>query len=192
VDLEDQGFYGGLVKWAGGAPQPRQGVDVVRTVEDPVASAQDSLGLVLTQHGTTTWMLITRSGSNGGASWSRESDSGWRTFEQWLDDQVALQDGEPGERLVSLAEDGTVTAAQPGVDILEQQADPDLPAYGSAAGGTASAVALVEWQGQRWFVFVIEGADSATVVAVDKAGGATTLDEFVAFMADRADEGGMR
>ncbi len=31
-----------------------------------------------------------------------------------------------------------------------------------------------------------------TTVAADKAGGPSTLDEFVAFMADQADEGGMR
>lgn len=192
---EDGRYYGGLVMWSGGDPQPRPGVEVVRTVEDPMTSAQDSLGLVLAEHGTTTWMLITSAGhDSSSASWSKESDSGWRTFDQWLDDQVALQGGETGVRLVALAEDGTVAPAQPGVDVLEQQADPDLPAYGTAAEGTDSAVALAEWQGQRWFVVVIRtnGVDSVTTVAVDKADGATSLDEFVAFMADRADEGGMR
>ena len=107
---------------------------------------------------------------------------------------MLVSQGEDGLQLVRIDEDGTVAAELPGVEVVEQQADPDLERYGTSASGSDSAVALVEWQGARWFVLAvrIDGRTSATTVAVDKAEGATTLDEFVAFMADKADEGGMR
>ena len=50
------------------------------------------------------------------------------------------------------------------------------------------------WQGERWFVLVMrfDGPDGVTTFAARKAGGAQTLDDFIAFAADRADEGGLR
>jgi hypothetical protein len=186
----DDQWYAGLVQWAGGEPTTRAGVTVVREVPDPLPTAKDSLGLVLERDGQTTWVLIALQEGGSSASWTKESDSGWSTFDQWLADQVAIQGGGPGVRLVALGADGALSAARPGVEVLEQQADPEVPAYGTEARGAVSAVGLVEWQGERWFVLVVD--DSVTAVAVDKAGGAGTLDEFVAFMAGKADEGGMR
>lgn len=186
----DDQWYAGLVQWAGGEPTTRAGVTVVREVPAPLPTAEDSLGLVLERDGQTTWVLIALQDGGSSASWTKESDSGWSTFDQWLADQVAIQGGGPGIRLVALEADGALSAAQPGTAILEQRADPEVRAYGTEARGAVSAVGLVEWQGERWFVLVVD--DSVTTVAVDKAGGATTLDEFVAFMADKADEGGMR
>ncbi|GAA5107365.1 hypothetical protein GCM10023339_05300 [Alloalcanivorax gelatiniphagus] len=193
TDDEAEALNGGLVKWTGGEPVPTRGVTVLRQVPDPVPTAQDSLGLVLERDGVTTWMLLTLEQNGGGASWSEEQDSGWLTFDQWLEDQVALQAGEPGIRLVELGEGSSLAAARPDVEVLERRADPMLPAYGTD-GDSPSAVALVEWGGVRWFVLVVRfaGDDAVTTVAASKAGGARTLDEFVAFMADRADEGGMR
>ncbi|MDR7251968.1 hypothetical protein J2X46_000944 [Nocardioides sp. BE266] len=186
---DDPGMADGLVTWRGGKLETAPRVTVVRQVPDPVPG-DDSLGLVLQSAEGTTWMLLTQGGD--AASWSLDTDSGWLTFDQWLADQVALQSGNPGLDLVDLAEDGTVTASAPGVVVLDQRADPDLERYGT--GKHPSAVALLEWQGERWFVLAVgfpEGA-SVTTVAEAKAGGADTLDEFVAFMADRADQGGMR
>ncbi|SEB75388.1 hypothetical protein SAMN04489844_0990 [Nocardioides exalbidus] len=181
----DDDYLGGLVRWDGVELDTRPGVVVVRRVEDPVADRR-SLGLVLRKDGTTTWMLVYRDG----ASWTEESLSGWSGFDDWLADQVALEGGaEPAEVPVSLSPDATVVAG-PGARVIEQQADPDLRAYGTEADGATSAVALVAWRGQRWFVLLI--GDSVSPVAVSKAGGARTLEEFVAFMADRADEGGVR
>lgn len=179
-----------LVTWHGGRLDPAPGVTVVRQVADPVPG-NESLGLVLQAHGVTTWMLLTHGGT--AASWSLESDSGWVTFDQWLADQVAVQTGSPGVRLVRLAADGTVTPTAPSVEVLAQQADPDLPAYGTDEAG-ASAVALLEWQGGRWFVLAVRFPRevAVTTVAASKAGGAETLDQFAAFLDDKADEGGMR
>lgn len=179
-------WLGGLVQWDDQELTARTGVEVVRTVQDPVGDGA-SIGVVLAKDGTTTWMLVTDGGAS--ASWIEETGSGWATFEEWLADQVAMAGGGEAQQPVRL-DGGSVVAALPGVTVLDQQADPDLAAYGSAAAGSRSAVATIEWKDRRWFVLVID--DSVTTVAADKAGGATTLDEFVAFMADRADEGGMR
>lgn len=190
---DEQQPWGGLVAWNGGELAPLPGVDVLRVVDDPLPSADDSVGVVLRDGGETTWMLITLAPSGGSASSTKESETGWATFDEWLADQVAMIDGDTAPNPVRL-QGGTVVAAEPGVEVVDQQADPDLRAYGTEAESTVSAVALVEWQGDRWFVFAlrIDGQDSVTTVSVDKAGGATTLDQFVAFMTDKADEGGMR
>lgn len=184
------GMAGGLATWFGGTLDTAPGVSVLRQVEDPVPG-DDSLGLVLRSEGRTTWALFSQGGD--ASSWELESDSGWLTFDQWLADQVSVQTGSPRVRLVELAADGTVSAAAPGVEVLEQQADPDLPAYGTDAAG-ASAVALVDWQGERWFVLVVRFPREVaiTTVAAPKAGGARTLDDFIAFTADQADEGDLR
>lgn len=186
----DDKAMGGLASWHGGEVDTAPGVTVVRRVADPVPG-DESLGLVVRRDGATTWMLFMHGG--GAAAWSLDTDSGWLTFDQWLADQVAVQTGSPGVRLVELAADGTVSAAAPSVEVLEQQADPALPAYGTRTAST-SAVALLEWQGSRWFVLAVRlpREVSVTTVAASKAPGVETLDEFVAFMADRADEGGMR
>jgi hypothetical protein len=184
------GMGGGLVTWHDGELDPAPGVEVVERVEDPVPG-DESLGLVLRSEGQTTWMLLSQGG--GAASWTLATDSGWATFGQWLADQVAVQTGSPGVRLVRLADDGTVTAVAPGVEVLAQRADPDLARYGTDED-RPSAVAILDWAGERWFVLAVGFPDqvSVTTVAASKAPGVDTLDEFVAFMADKADEGGMR
>jgi hypothetical protein len=184
------GMAGGLATWHGGELEPAPGVTVVRRAEDPVPG-DDSLGLVLRSEGRTTWALFTQGGN--ASTWELETDSGWLTFDQWLADQVAVQTGSPGMRLVRLAADGTVSGVAPSVEVLEQQADPDLPAYGTDTA-SASAVALLDWQGERWFVLAVQlpREVAVTTFAASKTGGAETLDEFVAFVADQADEGGLR
>jgi len=179
-----------LVTWHGGELDPAPGVTVVRQVADPVPG-DESLGLVLNSHGVTTWMLLTQGGA--AASWSLESDSGWVTFDQWLEDQVALQSGDLGVRLVELGAEGKLEAALPGVEVLEQQADPDVPEYGTEEA-LASAVGVVTWEDRRWFVLLVRfsGEDALTTVAASKTAGVETLDQFAAFLDDKADEGGMR
>lgn len=183
------GMADDLATWHRGELEAAPGVSVVRQVEDPVPG-EDSLGLVLRSGGRTTWALFTQGGN--ASAWERESESGWLTFDQWLDDQVALQAGGPRVRLVDFGADGTVSAAAPGVEVLDQRVDPDLPAYGTTE--VPSALAMVTWQGERWFVLVVrfDGPDGVTTFAARKAGGAETLDEFISFAADRADEGGLR
>ena len=77
--------------------------------------------------------------------------------------------------------------------MLDQRADPELPAYGTDSA-EASAVALVSWHGERWFVLFVRlpDQDAVTTFAAVKADGAQTLDDFVAFAAARAGRGGLR
>lgn len=183
------GLTGGLATWQGGNLEAAPGVTVVRQVEDPVPG-DDSLGLVLRSEGQTTWALFTQGGD--ASTWEPEAESGWLTFDQWLADHVALETGGPRVRLVKLEDDGTVRPSVAGVEVLDQRARPDLPAYGTSE--VPSALALVSWQGERWFVLVLrfDGEDGVTTFAAEKADGATTLDDFIAFAADRSDEGGLR
>jgi hypothetical protein len=183
------GMAGGLATWHGGNLEAAPGVTVVRQVEDPVPG-DDSLGLVLRSGGRTTWALFTQGGD--ASAWELEAESGWLTFDQWLADHVALETGGPRVRLVELEDDGTVRPAVAGVEVLDQRARPDLPAYGTTE--VPSALALVSWQGKRWFVLVVrfDGEDGVTTFAAEKADGATTLDDFITFAADRSDEGGLR
>ena len=156
-----------------------------------MAWPDDSVGLVLARTARPPGSSSRRTArrppaARGGA------DSGWLTFDQWLADQVALQTGDPAPRLVELEDDGTVARRAPGVEVLDQQADPDLPAYGT--GGGPLGLALVTWQGERWFV--LSCASPARTASPRsrprRPDGAETLDDFIAFAADRADEGGMR
>ena len=137
-------------------------------------------------------MLLDTGPTGGSAVHEKESESGWLTFEQWLDEHVAIRDREPRLRLVDLEQDGTVSAALPDVQVIDQQSGLDLPDYGTDAA-SASAVALVEWDEERWFVLAVRlpDEDALTTYAADKAG-VETIDDFIAFTADQADEGGLR
>lgn len=187
--------YAGLVDWSGGEPELRPGATLVRTVDDPIDSKdwKDSVGLVVRADGELTWMVLMLDESGAAATTERAVESGWPSFDLWLAEQVALQTGQPGLRLVELDVDGTVSPALRDVEVLDQRADPDLAAYGTDAA-TASAVALVSWRDERWFVLAQVHPDQEMVVtfAASKADGAETIDEFIEFAAARADEGGLR
>ncbi|QSR32967.1 hypothetical protein CFI00_21180 [Nocardioides sp. S5] len=190
--LDDERYpYAGLVGWTGGEVSLAPGVTVDQQVLDP-SGERESIGLVLRHRGEVTWMLLDTSPTGGSAVHEKESESGWLTFEQWLDEHVAIRDREPRLRLVDLEQDGTVSAALPDVQVLDQQSGPDLPDYGTDAA-SASAVALVEWEEERWFVLAVRmpDEDALTTYAADKAG-VETIDDFIAFTADQADEGGLR
>ena len=185
--------YGDLVNWSGGEPELRPGATVVQKVDDPIESERDSIGLAVRFEGEVTWLVLMRMRHGWGASSEKAAESGWPTFDLWLAEQAALQAGEPGLRLVEMDADGTVSPALPGVEVLDQQADPDLAAYGTAAA-TASTVALVDWRDERWFVLALLHPEQDTVItfAAAKTDGAETIDEFIDFAESRADAGGLR
>jgi hypothetical protein len=192
--VEDSTYmYGDLVNWSGGEPEIRPGATLVRTVQDPLASSKDSIGLAVEFEGEITWLAIMRKKGGAAATYEEAARSGWTTFDQWLSEWVALQTGEPGLRLIELDVDGTVSPALAGVEIIDQQADPDLPSYGTDTA-VASAIALVSWQGERWFVLalMLPDQDSVTTFAAAKTEGAETIAEFIDFAESRADGEGMR
>lgn len=186
-------MYADLVNWSGGEPELRPGATVVQTVRDPIATKKASIGLAVRYEGEVTWMLLVRNRNGWGARHEKAEASGWPTFDLWIAEQVALQTGAAGLRLVEMDVDGTVSPALPGVEVLDQRADPDLAAYGTDAA-TVSAVALVDWRDERWFVLALLHPDQDTVItfAAAKTDGAETIDEFITFAESRADDGGMR
>jgi hypothetical protein len=191
---EPQFVYADLVNWsAGREPELRPGATVVRAVQDPVETKRDSIALAVRYEGEVTWMLLMRTRNGYGAGWEKAEESGWPTFDLWVSEQVALQTGGTGLRLVELDADGTLSSAMPDVEVLDQRADPDLSAYGTDAA-TTSAVAVVSWRDERWFVLALVHPDQDMVItfAASKADGAETIDDFLAFAAARADEGGLR
>ena len=192
-DIEDFP-YAGLVDYRDGEVTVRPGATVVRRVDNPMGATPpaSSVGLVVDFDGETTWLSITSGKNGGGATVEEEEESGWLTFDQWLAADVALQTHQPGLELVTI-DDGVMRPAVPGVEILDQRADPDVPGYLDPTS-TGSGLALVEWEGERWFVLVVEltGPDSVTTFAAKKAEGAETLDEFIDFAEARADGGGLR
>lgn len=190
---EPQYAYADLVNWSGGEPELRPGATVVRAVQDPVATKKDSIGLAVRYEGEVTWMLLMRTRNGWASSHEKAAESGWPSFDLWVSEQVALQTRGGGLRLVELEVDGTVSPALPDVEVLDQRADPDLAAYGTDAA-TASAVALVDWRDERWFVLALIHPDQDMVItfAASKADGAETIDDFLAFAGSRADEGGLR
>ena len=194
-EVEEQFPHGGLVKYTTKGLKVREGVEVVRRVDNPMGleSPKSSVGLVVEHAGTTTWMLLETGPRGGGGSYEDEVDSGWPTFDLWLADSVALQKGQPGLRLATLAEHGTLSPGEDGVQILDQLPNPDIPEYVDESA-TASGVAMLRWRGETWFVLAVryDDQDAITTVAASKAPGADDIESFLDFMRDHVDEGGMR
>jgi len=114
-------------------------------------------------------------GGGGGADTGPSGDGDWPGVER--DDLVAFS---PGGALEPL----------PGVSLLEQRSSPDLP-ESFAGPDDVSAVALVEKDGERWFVLARDLADSpAQYIAVPAAEGGGTIAEFLELARERYAEGG--
>ena len=195
AESDEQFPYAGLVRYSTKGLVLNDDVEVVRRIENPLGlqSPKSSIGLVVEHAGATTWMLLTASHSGGSGSTEDEAQSGWPTFDLWLADNVALQTGRPRLALATLAEDGTLKPSEDGVQILEQEANPDLPDYVSDSA-TASGVAMLQWRGETWFVLAAryDGHDAVTTFAASKTGGADDIESFLDFARERADEGGLQ
>ena len=193
--VEEKFPYAGLVNYSTKGLVVRDGAEVVRRVDDPLGKEPQgsSVALVVEHAGRTTWMLLEASRNGSGGTTEAEAESGWPTFDLWLADNVALQNGAQRLTLVTFAEDGTLVPGEDGVQILDQQADPDLDAYTDKTT-TASGVAMLRWRGEVWFVLAVRfpQEDAITTVAASKADGATDIASFIDVARDRADEGGFQ
>lgn len=191
--VADKYPYGRVLSYGLDGVVLRPGATIVRRVDNPhaVTPPEKSVGLVVEFEGDTTWLSLTASPKGGGGTWEKATESGWTDFDQWLAADVALQKGDPQVSPVTIDDEGGLTPAEPGVEILDQRSDPDLPAY-TDASSTASGVAMITWQGETWFVLVVRfpDQDSVTTFAASKADGASSIDEFIEFATARADEGG--
>jgi hypothetical protein len=137
------------------------GAEVIRRVENPLGLEPPgtSLGLVVEYRGRTTWLLLDWQRNGGGALYD-EAGRTFPTFDLWLEDAVAMQNGEPTLALVEFRPDGSLRPAEDGVRVLDQQQDPAMP--DSFAGPNATtAVAHVTWRGESWFVLArqLPGSD---------------------------------
>lgn len=162
-------------------------VTVVRRVENPMGlvAPDQSLGLVVDHDGTRIWMLLAfeeKPGTSGGSS-STYDDAGrtYPTFDLWLAETIAMQQGAPTLALVAFG-DGKTLVPEDGVELLEQRASPQMP-ENFAAPGDRTAVAMVRWAGERWFVLARQLLPESPLqyipTAASVVGDPTTIDGFL-------------
>ena len=160
--------------------QLRKGVRLVRRAENPLGleSPNKSLGLVVERDGHRYWMLLQDS-PQGGSSSVEPAGSSFSTFDLWLEQNVALQQGKPLLALVAFDQGESLSPAEKGVEIVEQRSSPPLPP--DFERSERSAVAEVIWQGTQWFVLATQSADSQPLYLPVEASvaGSTTIDEYL-------------
>lgn len=130
----------------------RQGLEVLELVADPMEAEppRHSVALATAAGGDETWWLL-ESGPRSSSASSEAARQSFPDLAMWVDDQVAMQRGEPTLALVRFGPDGTLVPDQDGVEILEQRPDVDLgPSF--AGPDDPTAVAAVQWRGERWYV----------------------------------------
>ncbi|MDZ5619909.1 hypothetical protein SFC88_03675 [Nocardioides sp. HM23] len=129
---------------------------------------------------------------------------GYDSFEEWVDVNAPLLEdqrtnggtekpgdwpGVPRDDLVVLEADDSLLPLD-GVTIVEQRRRPDLGDSFATAGDT-SAVALVEKDGEQWYVLARRGPDiPEQYIAVPRADGGEDLDAFLELARQRYAEGG--
>lgn len=166
----------------------RKGVVLVEQAENPlgVRPPNQSLALVLERDGNRYWMLLEESPQGGSSSVERAGGS-YSTFDLWLDQAVALQQGKPLLALVAFDQGESLSPAEKGVEIVEQRSSPPLPP--DFERSERSAVAEVIWQGAQWFVLATQSADSQPLYLPVEASvaGSTTIDEYLDWAWERYD-----
>lgn len=167
----------------------RDDVEVVAVVENPmdVAPPRHSVGVATSERGQETWWLL-ESYPRGSSTSSEPARQSFPDLGMWLDDQVALQQGEPTLALVHFGPDGTLVGDD-GVEILEQRAGVDLgPSF--AGPGDPTAVAEVLWRGDRWYVLARDlGAGPPEYFPTAASVSRPTLDGFLTYARESYDEG---
>ena len=168
----------------GGQLLTAEGVEVLLKDRNPdgYGPPGTTWGVVFMYAGTTRWALIDPS---GGAY--EDAFQSFPSFEYWLADQIALQQGDPTLALVEFGQ-GEQLLPRAGVEILQQTGDVDLgPNF--AGPNDRTAVAEVTYSGERWYVLArdVDGDIQyfPTAASVSKP----TLEKFLPF-AKQSYEGG--
>jgi len=161
VDADHPGLGGADVAYDDGVLLVREGVEILEQVANPLdrRPPRTSLGLALAVDGAQQWALVAGSPSGSTVSTVPARQS-FPDLQTWLDDQVALDRGEPTLALVSFGT-GAELVAEPGVEIVQQQPSPQVGAEFAGPDAVHTAVAEVRWQGERWFVLARELPGSA-------------------------------
>jgi|GEM_PF-3581238 len=127
---------------------------------------------------------------------------GYDSFQAWVDVNVPLLDdrgpngddgagdwpGVPRDDLVEFG-NGEALVALAGVTIVEQRPSPDV-GESFATASDISAVALVETDGERWYVLARDLDGPAQYIAVPERKGGADLDAFLELARERYAEGG--
>lgn len=136
-------------------PEARSGTVVRETRPDPVGRGgdSDSVGLLLERGGRSLWVLAVVDEDGLHVDSDRPRLSSWLTFDQWLADNADVERGGPGVAIADLDEDGVVVPVAGGARVLDQAvvADGALGAL-RRSGTSTAAVAIVRWEGHRWFL----------------------------------------
>ncbi|MDR7251966.1 hypothetical protein J2X46_000942 [Nocardioides sp. BE266] len=165
-------------------PEPRAGVTVLDRVDAPDELA-DAIGLSLETDGDARWVLAVRRTDGELVTYSEvPAQSRWLTFDQWRTDLVLQEEGAPGLVLASVGDDGVMIPIADGAEVVDQAVDRDhrMGAFRERRH-SVFAVALVRWEGEKWFVMSERYDDQSrsTAIAARRTGTtATTAEEFIA------------
>ncbi|MFC5178113.1 hypothetical protein [Nocardioides taihuensis] len=167
---------GQLAAWTeDGAVQLREGTRIVQRVDDPVGlrPGGDSVGLVLERGGERQWLLLT---------WATDETNAVRTtperaedtFDGWLGGVAAEmhrqtvrnerdeRELDEAEHLVGFGQGETLALLDPTAKILDQMPTPvgnHLPPEAER-----SAVAMLRWHDETWFVLLRDYPGSALAI----------------------------
>lgn len=140
-----------------------------------------SVGLEVERNGERVWMLLEyeiQDGDGVSGSVSDPAQKSFETLEQWLADQVALQNGGEHLQFVEFGA-GEVLKPLPGVTIVRQRPSPDV-GDDFAGQSDRSAVAEVRVDGETWFVLARQiGGGTHEYFPTAKMAGRQTLVEFL-------------
>ena len=167
------------------------GVEVIRRIPNPLGlEAPDrSIAIAYTKRSETTWALLTyEPQDDGSATASSASDPAGKSFatlDDWVADQVALQQGEPPPFTFVRFGQGETLVPLEGVQILQQTGEVDLPAN-FAGPDDRSAVAEVAADGRRWWVLArqVSGSPPEYIATAGPVGG-DNLADFMAYAAQQ-------
>jgi hypothetical protein len=160
------------------------GVEILQKVPNPggYGDPGKAYGVAFTFEGTTRWSLIDPSGGS-----YEDAFRSFPTFEYWLADQVALQQGEPMLALVRFGA-GEELLPRAGVAILQQTGDIDIgPRF--AGPNDRSAAAEVRYAGERWYVLARELDGDIQYFPTAASVSKPTLEEFLPYAKDSYNTG---
>ncbi|WP_340540798.1 hypothetical protein [Nocardioides sp. GXZ039] len=157
----------------------RDGVEVIEQINNPLGAQppEYSMGVSYRTHGKELWTLL-ETGPDGSSASTDPARKAFATLDLWVDDQVAVQIGEGGLKLVRFAKDGSLVPLD-GVEILEQRSGVMIPDYTDPDGSTVAA--LVTFEGNRWWIMAWP-ENPPRIFPVSGSVGGKTMDDFIAYV----------
>ncbi|MEO9322659.1 hypothetical protein ABFT23_04160 [Nocardioides sp. C4-1] len=172
-----------------------EGVEVLQRIDNPLGlEAPDrSVAVAYTRDGAETWALLDHvrgaGGSSSGGTSSDPARKAFATLEQWIADQVAIREDTPTSTYVAFAGGGERLRPRPGVTMLAQTSDVDLPDFAGPGDDTAAAM-VRDPDGVRWFVLARRtGGAPADYLTVAGEVGGPDLAAFLDYAAEQYGSG---